>query len=809
MLRNYFIIAFRHLRKQQYYSLINILGLALGLACLLFIGLYLRSELSYDRYHPRYADIYRMNFDGKLQGADIDVAAVSSPAASTVMGLKEVEESFRFHGTGNWFIQPLKGGETHKEENVVCADPNFFQFWQYPLIYGVPDTCLSSPNTLVMDESTSKKYFGNANPVGKKVMLDNKLEYVVTGVYPDFPPNTHFHFNVMLTNRQVKDADSEVWLRFTQNTYFKLKSGVIPAVVEDQFQSLVKAKFTPEIRLYFNQSWDEFHADGNYLNFSLTPVSKIHLHSSRRGELEANGSIGHLYLVGLLGIMVLILACINFINLSTAKSANRAKEVGMRKAIGAVRVQLIMQFLCEAMVVTFLAGLIAVTLVHLSIPLYNRFTGSDFSTSDLMMPDFLVALGLVIVLTGLVAGSYPAFYLSRFRPVHTLKGKLLSGSESKGIRHTLVIVQFTISMAMVTASLVVLGQLSYIQNKPLGFDKDKLLLVQDAWILRDSVHAFRDDVLKGERVNAATVSGFMPGASMKGKRLFFADSAGGGKSLLLNGQEVDRSFIPTMGITIQSGRNFDDRISDSMSVVINESAARILGNNDPVGSWISTPASYFFDGAGPYHSYQVIGVMKDFHFNSMKVGIEPLLLFFNNKPGYVTFKVAGEACDETIRYVAGVWEKYLPGQPFTYNWMDEALDDLYQSEVEVGRLLIAFSSLAVFIACLGLFGMASFTAEQKRKEVGVRKVLGASILQIIHQLSVGIIRPISMAFFIAAPITYFSMREWLDDFAYHTNMQVWVFVAVGVGVGLVAWLTMGLQSWRAAKDNPAKALRTE
>lgn len=808
MIRNYLVVAFRNLRKQKFYSAINILGLSIGLTCFLFIALFVTDEFSYDKSYPYAEQIYRMDFSGSVNGNEFITALMSAPAAATMKAdYPEVEDAFRFRTTGNWFVK-RKGQElTFKEESAVFADPNFFEFWGIDLIYGDPKTCLDRPKTLVLDESTAKKIFGDENPVGQMVVLDNRDDYEVTGVYKDFASNNHFHYHMMLTMLDRDEAKMTMWMSFNFNTYLKLSEGTNPASLASKFPDLIETRLGPEIKQFMNLTMDQFEAQGDYAGLYLVPLADIHLHSDKLGELEANGDIKYVYIFSAIGLFILLLACINFMNLSTARSANRAKEVGIRKVMGAIRSQLIKQFISEAMLISFISSILAVGLTALILPYFNDLAGKELSIGQILSGRFLGIISIIMLVVGLLSGSYPAFYLSKFRPAETLKGKLNLGFKSGGIRSILVVMQFTVSIIMIVGTAIVFNQLSYIQNKKLGFDKDQILMINDAWILRDNVQAFKNEALRDAHVQGATVASFLPVGTTNNNNVYYPGKNVNTKEThILSNHYIDYDYLKTLDMNMIDGRAFSKEYpTDSTAAILNETAAKQM--NIKVGDYISNHGG---DQDSLYAiNYKVIGIVKDFHYESLRQNINPLVFHIGKRTGYVALKIDAGESQATIDYLQQLWDDFAPGQPFSYSFMDERFDRIYANEQKIGQIFGVFAFLAIFIACLGLFGLASFTAEQKKKEIGIRKVLGASVAHIVNRLSVSFIKLVVISFIIATPISYFAMKAWLDDFVYRTDIQVWVFLGAGIAACAIAWLTMSLQSWKAARANPASSLRNE
>jgi putative ABC transport system permease protein len=801
MFKSYLIITFRNLFRHKFYSAINILGLSIGLTCFLFIAIFVVDELSYDKDFFEAENIYRMDFSGNINGSEFITALMSAPGAKTMVAdYPEVVDAFRFRGTGNWYVKRKDKDLSFKEENVINADPNFFTFWNLELVLGDKTTCLSKPRTLVMDQTTATKIFGDEDPVGQMVVLDSELDYEVTGVYADFPKNAHFQYNIMLTMLDRKDAEANMWMSFNFNTYLRLDPTASPAPLEAKFPELIETRLGPEIQQYMNMSLEDFSNAGNSAGLSLMPLKEIHLYSDKLGDLEANGDIKYVYIFSAVGLFILILACINFMNLATARSANRAKEVGLRKVMGAIKGQLVGQFIAEAILITFISTIISYGLAIYLLPYFNVLSGKELLVDELVSTDMLLGMGLIIVVVGLLAGSYPAFYLSSFQPVETLKGKLSLGSKSGGLRSVLVVLQFTVSIIMIIGTVVVFNQLSFIQNKKLGFEKDHLLMIEDAWILGDKMEAFKNEALRDSKINSGTVASFLPVNTTNNNNIYFAGKNATGQSVILNNHYVDYDYIATLGMEVLDGRAFSkDFLSDSTSVILNESAVKQMGLENPIGSYV---AGYDQIGDSTFVvAYKVIGVLKDFHYKSLKTNIDPLAFFIGKNTEYVTFKISGDDVKGTIARVHTLWDEFAPGQPFAHSFLDERFDNMYASEQKIGKIFGVFAFLAIFIACLGLFGLASFTAEQKRKEIGIRKVLGASVGHIVNKLSFSFIKLVVISFLVASPIAYFGMDMWLEDFVYRVDISAWVFLGSGIAAAVIAWLTMGFQSWKAARTS--------
>lgn len=810
MIKNYIIVAFRNLLKHKFYSFLNIFGLAIGLSCFMLISLFINDEMSYDKHFQDADRIYRVDFAATLNGSDVVSANAGAPTANAMKNdFPEVVDAIKVRRSGNWFINRKGEQETFKEEFVIMADSNFFTFFGHPLVYGDPKTALSRPNTLAIDHTTSKKIFGDINPVGETVVLDGEHTYAVGAVYEDLPSNTHFHYNVLLAMHTFEWTNNQNWLGTNFNTYIKLAKGNKIAELEAKIPEMISTYCAPLIEKFLNMNMEEFKNAGNALGFSLFPMTDIHLKSNKEDELASNGDIKYIYIFSAVAIFILILACINFMNLATARSANRAKEVGVRKAMGAFKSQLIYQFISEAMVICFVAFFLAYVISFLAIPAFNSLADKELAFANLLDTNYILFISATLIVVSLIAGSYPAFYMSMFKPVDVLKGTIRQGVKSGPIRSTLVIFQFSISIIMIIGTAIVFDQLSFIQNKKLGYDREQILMVNDAWILGDNVKTYKEEASRNTNITNSTIASFTPTGSNRNSDLYFKNaSAASDESSILSIAVLDHDYLNTMGISMAEGRYFSKEFSsDSSAVVINRSAVEKLGFEDPIGSTL-----YNYEGSGDEQrpvGYKIIGVIEDFHFESLRNEIDPLVMHLGENSGFALFKIQTENSDETIAHLESTWNKIAPGQPFDYQFMDQQFETMYKSESRIGDIFTVFAILTILIACLGLFGLASFTAEQKTKEIGIRKTLGASIPSIVNMLSKNFLKLVVISFAIAIPIASIAMNYWLEDFAYRTDLKPATYIFAGVGAIAIAWITISFQSWKAAKVNPVKSLRSE
>ena len=826
MLRNYLIIAFRNLRKHSFYSFINIAGLAIGVAACLVIILFIMDELQYDRYNTKADRIYRIHNEIKFGGNHMLLTTTAAPTAQTLeQDYPEIEATVRFRLAGSYLVKPEGGTENIKENNVVWTDSTFFKIFSVKLLEGNPNTALKEPASIAISKKMADKYFPGQSALSKSLILDNKYNAKVTAVYEDIPSASHFHFDILIAMvgdwPVAKEAQRPVYLSNNFTTYLLLKEGADGKALEAKLPGYLEKYVGPQIAQVLGGEFtmEKFRAAGNIYEISLMPLLDIHLHSDGKGEFEPNGNITYVYLMGIIALFILGIACINFMNLSTARSSNRAKEVGIRKVMGSVRAYLVRQFLTESTLVTFFAFLIAIAIAYLILPSFNMLAQKQLSL-PIDNPIFYFGLLGAALIVGLIAGIYPSFFLSAFKPADVLKGRVSLGMKSGFIRSALVVFQFVISIFLIIGAISVNRQLHYIQTKKLGFQKDQVIVVQDAYALRpNGVEPFKQEVLKNSFIQSGTISGFLPvegGGSWRNDNPFWREGQEPTSENLasLQNWSVDHDYIKAFGMKIKLGRDFSEAFpSDKDAVILNETAVQQFElGDDPIGKKINS-----FDGSLPdgspdpsqIKSYPVIGVVEDFHFSTMHEGITPLGLFMGKSDGSVSFRFNASNSQEVIASIEKTWKNLAPGQPFQYSFLDEDFGNMYASEQRLGKIFALFAGLAIVIACLGLFALTSFTAEQRSKEIGIRKVLGATVSGIVVLLSKEFGKLIIIAFVIAIPIAWFSVDWWLKGYVYKTEVGVAVYAAAGLAALLIAWLTMGFQSIKAARSNPIDALKNE
>lgn len=807
MFSNYFKVAFRHLWRHKAFSAINILGLAIGLATCLIMMLFVGHELSYDRYHDKADRIVRVVFRGSFQGARINEGSVMPPVAQTLRAdYPEVLDATRIRHGGAPMI--TYGNKSFREEGFAYVDANFFEVFTLPWLQGDPKTALLQPNTLVISRAAAQKYFGQADPMGKVLHLKTwKQAYRITGVMDKVPANSHFHFDFFASMASVPDAKSPSWMTSNYYTYLVLPEGYDYKRLEAKLPQVVKKYMGPQVQQAFAMTLIQFRQRGNDIGLFLEPLTAIHLHSRVTNDMEPAGDIRLLYILGAIAVFMLLIACINFMNLSTAGASRRAREVGMRKVLGAARSQLVRQFLLESILMTLLALLLALVLVQLALPVFNSLAGKELALDLAAQPGWWLGLGLLGLAVGLLAGSYPAFFLSSFQPVAVLKGLLAAGKSSIRLRSGLVVFQFFISIALMICTMLVYQQLQYIWHKDLGYDKEQVLVLPETWVLGQQEEVFRNLLLQDPRVLRVSASGYLPaGPSYGNNNMVYTED--NPSELVKNLKyEVDHHYIPTLGMQLVAGRNFSaDLASDSAAVILNQTAARALGwEKDPLGRRLTD----FVDNQGARKTYQVIGVVKDFHFRSFHEPISPLIMVLAQHRGSLIVKVRAGDLAGLLAAMQQQWSALTAEAPFTYAFLDERFQQTYERERRLGAILGIFAGLTVFIACLGLLGLAIFTAEQRTREMGIRKVLGASVASILALLSKDLLKLVGLANLIAWPLAWWGMRQWLQDFAYRIQMGWWVFALAGLAALVIALLTVGAQAMRTALANPVKALRRE
>jgi putative ABC transport system permease protein len=807
MIRNFLIVAFRNLWRNKAFSAINMIGLALGIATCLMILLYVGHEVGYDRYNDKADRIVRVTLDAKMQGGVIKESFVMPPVGPTLKkDFPEVLEATRIRTYGSPRLS--NGKDIFREGAFAFVDSNFFRVFTIPLVEGDASTALILPNSVVITKAVARKYFGSEEALGQTIVFreDNLAPMKVTGVIDEIPENSHFHFSLLASMAGLSEARDPTWVNGSFHTYLLLQKGYDYRKLEAQLPRVVDKYIAPQFQKALGISLGDYRKAGNSINLLLQPLTDIHLHSNLGGEIEPGGDIRYVYIFLVVAVFILLIACINFMNLSTASASKRAREVGIRKVLGSLKGQLVGQFLGESMLLTAFSMGLALLLVYAALPLFNVLTRQNLSIhwgSMARLAPALIGFGLF---TGVLAGSYPAFFLSAFNPVAVLKGRLTSGKGGVRLRSGLVVFQFFISISLIVGTVVVYRQLSFIRHERLGYDRDHVVVVQEAWWLGKNLDAYRQELLNDPRVVSVSLSGFLPAGQTYGSTYMVNPDGNAAQVVKTVCYEVDGSYIPTLGMQLAAGRNFSKAFgTDSTAVIVNETAARTLGwGRSALGHTIS-----HIEENGTRKVYQVIGVVKDFHFRSFHELITPVVM-----------ELGGDASNMIVRTRTGdyaglladlkrKWEDAKAEAPFTYSFLDNRFNDSIEAEENIGRILGIFAGLTIFVACLGLFGLATFTAEQRTKEIGIRKVLGADTRTIVALLSRDFLRLVVLAFLIAAPVAWLFANRWLQDFAYRVGVSWWIF-ALAAGLTLaITLLTVSLRAVKAALANPVDSLRME
>ncbi len=807
MLRNYLTIALRFMIRQKGFSFINIAGLTLGIAASLLILLYVFDELSFDRLHRDADRTYRITTEGRMQGKKIHSALTAYPLAATLVEqCPDVEATLRL---ANWTTFPMRyGNRAFTESNLLLADANFFSFFDFPLIVGNREDVLSGEGKIVITESAARRYFdykgaGDITPIGKKMILAQGYLAEVTGIAADPPKQSHFHFTFVLSLDSWTEIRSEGWISSRVITYAKLKPDGSAGIMAEKLAAFTEEYVAPELKKERDLDINQYRTQGNDLHYGIQHLADIHLTSNLTDEIEPNGDMTYIYLFISIAVFIVVLACINFMNLSTARSASRAKEIGVRRAIGASNIRLVIQFLLESFFYLVAAVMIALFIVAAALGPFNYFTGKDLSVGSLVSVRLLIAITLFVVTAALLSGSYPAVYLTRFSTIEVLKGRIRRKLRGYSIRNVLVVFQFFISCGLIIATLTVYLQLRYIQEVELGFDKNHLVNLIHTANLRSNGKAFKDAVVGSEAIVAASYSNRLP-PNVNWQYVFRPENTR--KDFLINIYEVDHDHLHTLGYEMLKGRFFSSEYpEDSLAVILNEEAATAMGINHAGGQRVFTEY-----GAPAGTMREVIGIIKNFNFQSLRDSIQPVAMVLGKEPNWemaVRIKAGQES--EAIRHIHELWTKYAPDAPFEYSFLQQNFEAKMATEKKIALLFLIFTILAILIACLGLFGLATFTAEQRTKEIGIRKVLGASVERIVFLLNKDFLKLVLAANLVAWPVAGFLMTLWLHQFAYHIVIPWWIFPLTGLATSVIAFISVSSRAVNAAQGDPVNSLRDE
>jgi len=800
MIRNYIKTAFRSLMKNKGFTILNVLGLSVGLATCLLIVFYVVDECSYDRYNVNANRIYRITENARLNGNEGSYAGTEKPLMDALKVFPQIEKMARIFPKDDLFITKpkfsvRKGNNNIPETNVAFAESNLFDVFTLPMIDGNPATSLTEPHSAVITEGTARKYFNRTNVVGQTLTINDTSFYKITGVIKNIPAQSHFNYDFLLSYSSIPESHAGGWGYSGVHNYLLLKPGTDVKGLEDQILKVeLKNSYSPS-------TWK---TGTNYLKIILTPLLDIHLRSTSQYELSEGGNIQYVYIFSLIAIFILLIACVNFMNLSTARSANRAKEVGVRKVLGSARKYLIAQFLTESILVTLVSTIIAVGLAYLALPLFNQMAAKHLTFTMHSLSWLLPSLVVVVLVIGFLAGSYPAFFLSSFQPIEVLKGKISTGLKAGFLRSFLVVFQFSISIFLIIGTLVIYNQLNYIHTKSLGYNRSQMLVIKNVNVLGKQAKIFKQEVKQMPGVMSATMSTYLPTSEERNTTgLFPALPIDIKQDVLTDFWPVDEDYINTLSLKLISGRNFSNQLaSDSSAAIVNEAFVRKFGQKDPLNK-------IFYRDTYGIQKYHIIGVIKDFHYSSLRDEIKPLAFYFDEDRGSITARVNTAKLPLLMAKLQDRWKDLSPNNSFTYSFMDQDFDAAYRSEQRIGTIFISFTSLAIAIACLGLFGLAAYAAEQRNKEIGIRKVLGASVSTIVSMLSMDFIKLVIISILIASPVAWWAMNKWLQGFAYRVNIQWWILASAGLIAILIAFVTISFQSIRAAIANPVDSLRSE
>lgn len=805
MLKNYLLTAWRIMVRQKAYTIINILGLSLGIAASMLIIIYIADELSYDKFIKDVDRMYRVTLHGRMNDNDFNIAVTSGSIAPALLAeVPEVEGTTRLNMFRTMPVQ--YEDKTFTESHFLIADKNFLEFFSIDVLQGDPKTALSGVDRVVLPESVAKRYFGEENPLGKILLRGaEKSPMEVSAVIADPPANFHLAYDMILSNESGQFGFDENWTNNNIYNYFKIYPGADPDKVKAALDGFVERYVGAELEKFVGISLENFLAAGNRFGFQIQPVQDIHLRSEVNEEIKPGGSIQYLYIFGAIALFIILLACINFMNLSTARSANRAKEVGVRKAVGAGQTKLVLQFLSESLLYSLISTFLAVFIVLTALEPFNNLSGKDLNLGIFLNP--LVILGLLAfaVLIGLMAGSYPAFYLTSFTPSTVLKGKVRHGVRRSSLRNGLVVFQFFISISLIISSMVVYKQLRHLQDVNLGFEKENVVSLYHTMSLGQNGKAFKDALMNNADFVAASYANRLP-PNVGWNSVFRNPETA--QDFMCTLYIVDEDHLDAMGFSMADGRFFSkDFISDSSAIIVNETAFRLMGWTELNGQRLS---GFWGNNDEPVEK-TIIGVIQDFNFESLHHSVRPLIMSLGAVPNYeMAVKLSPGPVGKKIEMLEEVWKKHVNGAPFEYAFVDANFDALFRAEQKMGNIILVFTVLAISIACLGLFGLAAYTTEQRTKEISIRKALGATVPQLVTLLSKDFTLLVLLAFGIAAPLSYYLMNKyWLQNFAYRVDISLFLMVLAGLLSIVIAWLTVSYQSFKAAASNPVDYLRND
>ncbi len=813
MIRNYIIVALRNLWRNRGFAAINIFGLAIGLATSIFIFLYVINELTFDRFHEKADRIYKVWISGKMPTGEMHDANTAGPMAEALLNdYPEVENVVRLRQMGGWLVQQGDRKFLETENEFIFADSTFFEVFSFRLIRGNPRTCLKDPRSIVLTEEYARKYFGDSDPMGRtlKIEQDTNLS-VVTGIMQDFPENSQLQCKMLGSLSTYPQRDHPInWVNQNYHTYIVLAEGTDADEFESRLNDLVTKYVGPVVSTVLGIDLDQFEESGNAYGYRIMKLTDIHLKSDLRFELGTTGNSLYVYLFLVIAILILVIAGINFMNLSTAQSSGRSREVGLRKVVGSNRRQLVSQFLTESVILSLISLVAAVGIVYLLLPEYNNLIKLNLDFNIFSRTWIVPLLILFAVLIGIMSGSYPAFILASFKPTEVLSSDMKLGNRKSLLRRLLIVLQFTVTIVIILGTTVVKRQLDFMQRKEPGFRKDNVLVVHRSDVLRQKIDAFKEEITMHSNIVSAANSTHIPSGGYWGNA-HWLEGHDRSEVLTLATYYTSYDFDRALDLEVVEGRFFSrDMPSDSSGVVVNEAALKMLGIKDPLNTRFVEPS--ISGNEDEFHP--IIGVVKDFHFESMHNEIKPMAIHFmpGNWEGKLIIRMGEGERQATIDFIKGKWDEFSIEYPFEYTWMDEEFGKLFDVERNTGQLLMIFSLLSIFITCLGLLGLISFTTAHRTREIGIRKIMGASVQVVMRLLSRETLVLLGISALISLP-AYFGVKAWLQKFAFHINMQAGVYflllLAVTLFVLVLAMLAVSYHSFRAATANPADAIRAE
>jgi putative ABC transport system permease protein len=818
MLRNYIKIAFRNLIKQRIYTAINVVGLAVSIASCLLIVLYVKHEVSYDTFFPEGDRVYKVTLERKYPNHATYFAAIPHSYATVMQkDFPEVEKTLQLQGPVRDIIITYKVKEgdvkSFEEDDLIFSDSSFFSFFDLDLTKGEKLSALAASNQVVVSSSTAKRYFDDEDPLGKVIRIFNE-DYKVTAVFKDLPDNSHLKFDFIAAFNGTRFRQAENFISFDSQTYIKLKPGSDYKALEAKFPAMVDRYASGQIERELGQSWEDYQKAGNGYRYFLQPLTSIHLDPTNiEFTMTPSGNLKYIYSLAFIAALILVIACINFMNLATARSAERAREVGVRKVMGSLKNQLIIQFLVEAILLTIIGTVIAVAAAYVLLPSFNNLVEKNLHL--IFAPDVIAGLVGFALLVGVLAGVYPAFVLSSYNPVVVMKGNFTASGKGTWLRNGLVIFQFMISIVLIVGTLVVGSQMKFMQSKDLGFDKGAMMMVGRAFDLDKKMQTFIDEVKKFPEVRSAAGTSSRVGNRDDVFGQMFQPE-GTNEVLTVKSMVLDDDFAQNIGFELREGRFFSKETNDSLHVLLNETAVKTIGLKDPVGQKLSNTDLFRGDPVNEkQRHFTIIGVIKNFHFQSLRDEITPLVAFSKEIFGkqansqYVAIRIDPAKLQDAIPKIETKWREFVPDKPFRYEFLEDNLNKGYAEEARSGKLFRVFSGLAIIIACVGLFGLSAYTASLRTKEIGIRKVMGASVGSVVFLLSKDFTRLVVISFVLAAPLAWWMMDTWLGGFAYRIPLGVDSFLVAGVLAFAIAGLTVSYQSIKAAVVNPVKSLKSE